>query len=205
MLVVGAESGVQSVKDLVASASASAGKCFYASPGSGTANYLNTEQFLQAMGIKAQHVGYKGKMESLIEFASSRAYFTCVSMAALWLIQDGKRVAIAQLFQQLPGVPLIAEVVPAWARNGSQIIPAPAGTPIDIPRQLSREIARIPALRDIKTRLGSMVFLATTGTSEDCERDLRSDIATFATLRKVLRLRTMERRCTRSISVLPFA
>jgi hypothetical protein len=67
-------------------------------------------------------------------------------------------VAIAQCFQQLPGVPLIADVVPAWTRNGSQIIPAMAGMPIDIVHQFSTGTARIPASPDIKTPLGQHGF-----------------------------------------------
>ena len=91
MLVVGAESGVQSVKDLVASASASAGKFFYASPGSGTASYLTAEQFREAVGSKARHVGYESKMESLTAVATGRAHVTGASMSATTWEMGGDR------------------------------------------------------------------------------------------------------------------
>lgn len=179
---MGAGLGIKSVKELVAFASASPGKIFYASPGAGTANFLNAERFRQAVGIKAQHVGYKGEMESLIEVAAGRAHFTSSSIAAYPLVQDGKLVAIAQRFQHLTGVPLIADVAPAWTRVGSQIILAPAGTPIAIRRQLSNEIARILALPDIKQRLEHVAFRITPSSPEVAEQSLRADIETLKQL-----------------------
>jgi tripartite-type tricarboxylate transporter receptor subunit TctC len=189
VLVVGAGSGIKSVKELVALANANAGKFFFASPGAGTANYLNAVRFHQAVGIKAQHVGFKGESEALIEVAAGRAHFTSSSTAAYPLIQEGKLVALAQRFQHLPGVPLIADVAPAWTRHGSQVILTPAGVPITIRRKLSTEIGRILALPDIKNRLESMGFRITPSSPEEADRGLRADIETFTRLVKELGLR----------------
>jgi tripartite-type tricarboxylate transporter receptor subunit TctC len=182
--------GVKSIKDLAAYANARPGKVFFATPAAGGADHMNVERFRLAAGIKAQHVAFKGPVESLIEVAAGRSLFTATGLtAAMPLIKDGKLVALVQRVPGLPGVPLAADVVPEWTRIGAQAMLAPAGTPLAIRQKLSKEIARVLNLPDIRERLNAAAFHVTTSTPEEHEHNLRADIAAFAKVIKEIGLK----------------
>lgn len=190
VVVVSPTLGVRSVKELVAYAAARPGKMFHATGAVGGVEHLIAERFKFATGIKAQHVSYKGTAESLIETAAGRSQFTATGQtAAQPFIQDGKLVALVQVAPGLPGVPLAAEVVPQWTQMGRQAILAPAGTPLAIRQQISKEVARVLGLPEIRERLNAVGFRITPSTPEEHERNLRADIAAFAKVVKDIGLK----------------
>jgi tripartite-type tricarboxylate transporter receptor subunit TctC len=182
--------GVKTVKDLVDYAQTRPGKVFFASPVAGGMDHMNAERFRIAAGIKAQHVSYKGSGESAIEVAAGRAQFTVVSMAvAMPLVRDGKVVPLVQRHPVLPGVPLIADVLPEWTLVGASSVLAPAGTPLALRQQIGKDIARVLNLPDIKERLEAVAFHVETTTPEEQERRLRATIAAFAKVMKEIGLK----------------
>lgn len=181
-LLVGMMHSVKSVKDLIALAQTQPGKVLFSSPGAGSADHMNGERFRLAAGIKVQHVGFKGQSESLIEVIAGRVHYSCASLTSgLPFIKDGKilALALAQRTSVLPGVPSMAEALPGWGRNGSQAILAPAGTPLAIRQQISKEVARVLSLPDIKERLQAVSFNIAPSTPEEHDRNLRADIVVF--------------------------
>ncbi len=190
VVVVGPGMGVKTVKDLVAYAQARPGKIFFASPVAGGMDHMNSERFRIAAGVKAQHVSYKGSGEALIEVAAGRAHFTVVSvLVAQSLIKDGKVVPLMQRHAVLPGVPLIADVLPEWTLVGASSVYAPAGTPLPLRQQIGRDIARVLQLPELKERLDSVGIHVATTTPEEHDRRLRSDIAAFAKVMKEIGLK----------------
>ena len=190
VVVVGPAMGVKTVKELLAYSQARPGKIFFASPVAGGMDHMNSERFRIAAGIKAQHVSYKGSGEALIEVAAGRAHFTVVSvLIAQSLIKDGKVVAIMQRHPILPGVPLIADVLPEWTLVGASAVYAPAGTPLPLRRQIGKDIARVLQLPDLKERLDSVGIHVATTTPEEHDRKLRADIAAFAKVMKEIGLK----------------
>ena len=182
--------GVKTVKDLVDYAQTRPGKVFFASPVAGGMDHMNAERFRIAAGIKAQHVSFKGSGESALEVAAGRAQFTVVSvMVAMPLVKDGKAVPLVQRHPVLPGVPLIAEVVPEWTLVGASSVLAPAGTPLAIRRQIGKDIAGVLNLPDLKARLEGVAFHVETTTPEEQERRLRATIAAFAKVMKEIGLK----------------
>ncbi len=183
--------GVKTLKEFIAHANARSGKLLYGSTGALTSTHLSTERFRNAIGIRAQHVGFKGQVEYVIEVVAGRVHFGAPGlMVALPLIKDGKLVplvvAIPQRSPLLPDVPTAQEVAPGWGRDGSQAWLAPAGTPLAIRRQISREMARNLALPDVKTRLQAMGFFIAPTSPEEHEKNLRADIEIFSRLVKSL-------------------
>ena len=79
----------------------------------------------------------------------------------------------------LPQVPAAPEVLPGWGRDGSQAWLAPAGTPLAIRRQISREMARNLALPEVRERLQNLGFQAAPTTPEEHDKNLRADIDVF--------------------------
>ncbi len=190
VVVVGPGMGVKTVKELVAYSQARPGKIFFASPVAGGMDHMNSERFRLAAGVKAQHVSYKGSGEAMIEVAAGRAHFTVVSvLVAQSLISDGKVVPLMQRFPVLPGVPLIADILPAWTLVGASAVYAPAGTPLPLRRQIGKDIARVLQFPDLKERLDSVGIHVATTTPEEHERKLRADISAFAKVMKEIGLK----------------
>ncbi len=190
VVVVGPGMGVKTAKELAAYAQARPGKIFFASPVAGGMDHMNSERFRIAAGVKAQHVSYKGSGEALIEVAAGRAHFTVVSvLVAQSLIKDGKVVALMQRHPVLPGVPLIADVLPEWTLVGASAVYAPAGTPLPLRRQIGADISRVLHLPELKERLDSVGIHVATTTPEEHEKRLRNDIAAFAKVMKEIGLK----------------
>ena len=181
VVLVGAGLGVKSVQELVAFANTRPGKVFVGTGQLGSPDHLNVETFKFAAGIKAQHVAFKGQADALLQTVAGRSHFTVTGLtAAMPLVTDGKLIALLQRVPGLPGVPTAADVMPNWKENGAQAIWAPAGTPLTIRQQISKEVARILSLPDIRERLQAVFFHIEPTTPEEQERKLRADIATIA-------------------------
>jgi tripartite-type tricarboxylate transporter receptor subunit TctC len=135
-------------------------------------------------------VSFKGSGEALIEVAAGRAHFTVVSvLVAQSLIRDGKVVPLVQRHPVLPGVPLIADVLPEWTLVGASAVYAPAGTPLALRQQIGKDIAQVLNSPDLKERLESFGIHVSTTTPEEHDRKLRADIAAFAKVMKEIGLK----------------
>ena len=194
VLVVAPALGVRSVKELIALVQSKPGQMFYASAGAGSSMHMNAERFRFAAGVKATHVAFKSPPEALVEVMAGRVQWTLPGLGpALPLIKDGKVVALAVLTPQrsplLPDVPAMAEALPGYARDGSYSLMAPAKTPRPILNRISKEVARILDLPDIKERFQPMGFAPAPTTPEEQDKILRSDIETFTRVAKLAGLR----------------
>ena len=83
----------------------------------------------------------------------------------------------------LPDVPALAETLPDFKRpETSSGLLAPAGTPRPVLNQISKEVARILDLPDVKERLQAIGFVPAPTTPEDYDKILRAQIETFSKL-----------------------
>jgi len=182
-LVVAPSLGIKSAKELIALGHAQPGKILFGSAGAGSATHMNAERFRFAAGIKAVHVGFKGQPEFLIEIIAGRVHFGMAGLGpSLGLIKDGRLLLLAVVPNRtplLPEVPALSEILPGAGRDGSQMWLAPAGTPRAILQQLSREMARILELPEVRERLQSVAFHIAPSTPGETDRMVRNDIAAF--------------------------
>ncbi len=185
-LVVSPTLGPKSVKELIALGHSLPGKFFFGSAGSGSGTHMNAERFRIAANIKAVHVAFKGQPEFLIEIVAGRVHYGVAGLGpAMSLIKENRLLPLAVLPQRtplLPEVPALSEILPSAARDGFQLWLAPAGTPLAIRQQLSREIARVLTLPEVKERLLNVAFQIHHSSPEETERLLRADIASFTKL-----------------------
>jgi tripartite-type tricarboxylate transporter receptor subunit TctC len=186
VLVVAPALGVKSVKEFVALAKAQPGKIIYGSSAVGTGSHLNGARFNLAVGIKVITVAFKGGPEATIEVMAGRTHYSSVTLfSALPFINDGKLLALAVATPQrsplLPEVPALAEMLPDFKRpeNTTGLL-APAGTPRPILVQISKEVARILDLADIKERLQGMGYVPAPSTPEEHDKILRAQIETLS-------------------------
>ncbi len=185
VLVVTPSLGVKTVKEFIALANARPGKLLFGSGGALTSTHLGAERFRIAAGVKAQHVGFKGQAEFLIEIVADRIHFGSAGVTtALPFIRDGKLVplvvATPQRSPALPHVPAAPEVLPGWGRDGSQAWLAPAGTPLAVRHQISKALARQLAVPEIRERLQNLGYHVASTTPEEHDKNLRTDIEVFS-------------------------
>ena len=193
-LIVQPALGVKTVKEFIAYAQARPGKIFFSSGGAGSSTHINAERFRFAAGIKAQHVGFKGTPEALLEVLGGRVHFCLVGLgAALPLIKDGRLTALAVSTPQrsplLPDVPPLAEALPDFGRDGSHSLLAPAGTPRPVRERISAEVGRIFALPEVKERLQALGFHLAPTTPDEHDRIIRSQIETFSRVVRMIGLK----------------
>ncbi len=195
VLVVAPALGVKSVNDFIALAKAQPGKLLYGSSAVGTGSHLNGARFALAAGIKVVTVAFKGGPEATIEVMAGRTHFSSVTLfSALPFVQDGKLLALAVATPQrsplLPEVPALAETMPDFKRpENSTALFAPAGTPRPILNQISKEVAHILDLADIKERLHRMGYVPAPTTPEELDKILREQIETISRVSRDLGLR----------------
>ena len=195
VLVVSPALGVKSVKDFIALAKAQPGKLLYGSSAVGTGSHLNGARFALAAGIKVVTVAFKGGPEATIELLAGRTHYSSVTLfSALPFVNDGKLLALAVATPQrsplLPDVPALAETMPDFKRpENSTGLLAPAGTPRPILNQISKDVARILDLPDMKERLQGMGYIPAPTTPEELDKILREQIETLSKLVRDVGLR----------------
>lgn len=134
VLVVPAGAPYKSVQELIDAAKKEPGKLTFGSAGIGSQVHLAAENFVNAAGIDAVHVPYKGEGPALASLVGGETTFLVTNVAAAMPHINGKRLRALGVtsrteFAQLPGVPAISKTLPGFENSGWFGIMAPAGTP----------------------------------------------------------------------------
>jgi tripartite-type tricarboxylate transporter receptor subunit TctC len=188
-LVVAPSIGVKSVKELIALAQERPGKVLFGSAGAGSGLHMSTERFNMAAGIKAVHVGFKGQPEMLVEIVTARVHYGFPSVGtAMSFLKDGRLLALAvntpKRSPQLPDVPAMVEIIPSFERDAAHALMAPARTPRPIVHQISKDVARVLEMPDVKERMYAISFDPAATTPEEYDRIVRSQIEVFTKVAK---------------------
>ena len=188
VLVASPALGAKSVQDLIALAKAQPGKLIFASSATGSASHLTGARFNLIAGIKVVQVAYKGGPDATIEVLAGRAHYHVGTMGVtLPFIKEGKLVALGVTTPQrasvLPDVPTLGEILVEFKRpETSHGLLAPAGTPRPILVQISKEIARIFDLPDVKERVQAIGYHSAPSTPEEYDTIRRGQIEALSKL-----------------------
>jgi tripartite-type tricarboxylate transporter receptor subunit TctC len=190
--------GPKTLKEFLDYAKARPGKIFFSSGGAGSSTHLSAERFNAATGIKAVHVGFKGTPDALLEVAGGRVQYCIVGLgSAMPLIKDNKLLPLAVSTPQrsplLPDVPAIPEVVAGYGRDGSHSLLAPAGTPMAIRSKISRDVARVFEMADIKEKLHLQAYHAAPTTPQEHDKIIREQIQSFGEIIRRLGLKSKQK------------
>ena len=183
-LVVNPTLGVKSVKELIALASAQPGKILYGSAGAGSGIHFTAERFRMSAGIKTTHVAFKGQPEMLIEILAGRVHYGMPGLGpALGMIKDGRLLALAVVTPKrsplLPDVPALVEILPTFRRDASHALIVPAKTPRAIINKISKDVARVLDMPDVKHQMQVMDFIPGPTTPEEFDKILRAQLVLF--------------------------
>lgn len=135
VLVVKADSGIETIADLVEKAKASPGTFDYASPGVGTKSHLTGELLKMAAEIDMVHVPFQGAGPAVQAVVAGTTEVAAVALApAEPLIKSGELNALAvtgsERWFSLPDTPTMIEAgYPKFVSETFSALLAPSGTP----------------------------------------------------------------------------
>src|SRR5688500_17821770 len=181
VVVVGPQSPVRSVKDLIDLAKAKPGQLHFASSGVAAATHLAGELFNSMAGVKMVHVPYKGAPPALVDLAAGRVDVMFASPpSAMPLVRNGRLRALATTGAKraayLPEAPTVAEAgVPGYQNTIWQALLAPAKTPQAVIARLSRELGDIAKQPEMRERLSADGTEAVGSTPQEAARHIASE------------------------------
>ena len=195
VLAVSKDLGVKSVKELIAFTRAKPGQITFGTAATGSGAHINAEMFKIDAGINAAHIAYKGPIEALNDVLGGRVTYTMLSLGvAAPFIRDGRLIALGVSTPtrdpMFPNVPTIAEAgVPGHEFEQWFGLLAPAKTPRPIVNQLSREVARILQLPDVKERIVALGSVPKPSTPEQFDAYIRAEVQKLGKVVKAANIR----------------
>jgi tripartite-type tricarboxylate transporter receptor subunit TctC len=187
-LTASAGAPFRSVRDLVEAAKARPGQIDYASGGPGSPQHVAMEMFLQAAGIRMNHVGYRGATPALNAVGAGEVPVGFFGLPTPVPLAEAGRVRILatagpQRVPTLPDVPTVAESgLPGFTFFTWGALLAPAGTPAPAVERLStalRESLAVPAVRE---RLEGLAYEVVGNTPAEFAAALARDHAAMGAL-----------------------
>jgi tripartite-type tricarboxylate transporter receptor subunit TctC len=155
---------VENLKELIAYAKASPGKLSVGTPGIGTPHHLAVAMLNAAAGIDITHVPYKGTAPALNDLLGGQIpLIWATPNVVMQYVETGKvkPLAVGSLERVaiLPNVPTVAEsAVAGFDVSVFFGIAAPAQTPRDIVERLSREIAEVDKMADMRAKMAPLGY-----------------------------------------------
>jgi tripartite-type tricarboxylate transporter receptor subunit TctC len=182
VLVVAPTQGIKSVKELFALARQKSGQINFGSAGVGSGTHITGEMFRLAAQLNVSHVPYKGVPELLADTVTGRIHYSFSPIGnTLPFVKDRRLVALAVTTTvrspSLPDVPTVTEsAIPGFEWDQWYGLFAPARTPRSIVNQLSKEMARVLALPDIRDRLAIRGSVPKPSTPEQFDKFVRAEV-----------------------------
>jgi tripartite-type tricarboxylate transporter receptor subunit TctC len=158
-LVVHPSVPANNVKEFIAHVKANPGKLSYGSAGAGNVTHLGAFQFLQANGLDAVHIPYKGSAPADMDLVGGQIQFmtdTVNSVAAFVKDKRMKMLAVTtpKRMSNFPEVPTLAESgMPGFDVGAWQGVMVPTGTPRPIIDRLNTELRKALANPEVRAKL----------------------------------------------------
>ena len=174
---------VASLAELIAAVKAKPGFYNYSSPGVGTLQQLGMELFQQQLGLKVQHVPYRGQAQAVTDFVAGQVHFTYLPVnSALPHARAGKlRILAATGTKRSPIVP----EVPTFAELGHASLDfdlwfgffGPAKLPAGVVRKWEEEIKAVSEMPDVRQNLTRRGLTPAYKTAAETAALMKSEIA----------------------------
>jgi tripartite-type tricarboxylate transporter receptor subunit TctC len=173
VIVTRADAPYSDLAGLLAYAKANPGKLTFASAGNGGSSHLVPEMFMMRSGVDMVHVPYKGTAPAISDVLAGQVNLMFDTLlTSTQHIQSGKLKVIASTtakrLPDYPKVPTVAESgYPGFEASSWYGLEVKAGTPPDIVKRLSTELAKIMKIPDVKERLDQLSTFAVGSTPEE--------------------------------------
>ena len=187
VLTVNPSVPAKTLEELVALCKREPGKLSYGSSGPGGLLHLGTEFFLDAAGIKATHVPYRGTALALSDLlAGNLQILTGGTTTMLPYIKSGKVRGLAissrTRLAAAPDIPSYGEQgYPTLDFNLWHGMIGPKGIPADIVYRMNTELDAVLRSPEVSGRLAADGVLAVGGTPEAFMTTIRAEVARWQT------------------------
>lgn len=175
----------RTVRELLDYARARPGTVNFASGGNGASTHLAGEMLRSVAGIDIVHVPYSGTGPGVTALlgAQTQMMFAGISSTRQY-VEGGQLRALAvtggQRSPALPDVPTFAEAgLPEMSAETIWGLWAPAGTPPAVGERLSREVAAILALPEIRAKAVDLGFVLAGSTPAEFAARFRRELDTW--------------------------
>ncbi|MDO9025714.1 tripartite tricarboxylate transporter substrate binding protein [Zwartia sp.] len=158
VLVVAANSPVNSVQDLVKLLKSKPGQLNFASSGAGSTQHIAAELFKDLAGVNAVHVPYKGSGPAMIDLIAGQVQYAFETMSsALPQIRGGKLKALGVASDarnpQLPDTPTMKEAGVPLVMSAWYGVYMPANTPAAVINKVNADVNKVLNMPDTTKRL----------------------------------------------------
>jgi tripartite-type tricarboxylate transporter receptor subunit TctC len=190
VLVVGANSKIHSVQELISMAKATPGELNYASSGSGTSIHMSGEMFKSLAKVDLVHIPYKGSAPALTDLMGGQVMMMFDNIpSSMTYIKAGKLRAIATTGSKrdpfLPDLPTIAESgVPGYESGVWFGLVAPAGTPKEIISRINAEMLKGLKSPDFVRRMSESGYIVNGSSPEQMAELDRTEVPRWAAIVK---------------------
>ena len=192
VLVVHPSMPVNSVKELIALATARPGKLDYSSAGAGSSPHMAGALFLYMAGVRMTHIPYSGGGPATMALLGGQVQVGFpTTPSALPQVKAGKlrglAVTTGKRSPSIPELPTIGEAgVPGYEMSTWYGFLATAGTPKEVVARLHAEMVKLLKLPDVEERLDSGGFEPIGTTPEQFAAYIRSEVDKWAKVIKAL-------------------
>lgn len=190
LLVVAANSPMNSIADVVKQARAKPGTMTYGSAGNGGAAHLTGELFASGFKLQLIHVPYKGGAPALSDLIGGQIDMMFSAIAACGpLVKGGRLKAIATAFDHrldtMAQLPTVAESgLPGFSAYEWNAMFAPAATPPEIVKRMEAELRAILAQPSTKQRFAERDAIPATGGAKELADFVREETAKWSAVIK---------------------
>jgi tripartite-type tricarboxylate transporter receptor subunit TctC len=185
----------RSLKEFVAYAKQNPGKLSVASSGSGTGAHIAAELFRRTAGIDFVIVHYKGAAPATTDLIGGQVQAMFNNpLSSMPLIKSGKVFALATTAAKrsptMPDIPTVAESgYPSFNTDTWFGVLGPAGMPRELVAKISKDVAAVIAMPDVKQSLLAQGLEPASSTPEKLAEMLRSDHDTYGKLIREAKIR----------------
>jgi tripartite-type tricarboxylate transporter receptor subunit TctC len=195
VLVVTPNAGINSVKDLIATAKAKPGQLQYASGGNGSSLHLAGELFKYMAGVDILHIPYKGTNDFIPDLLSGRVPLSFSSpLIMLGHVKAGRLKALAVTSSKRASgwtdIPTIAEAgLKGYEMDAWYAILVPAGTPQPVVMQLNRQIAQGLRSGDVQEKLSSLGMEGVGNSQAEAAKYIAAEAAKWSKVARAANIR----------------
>jgi tripartite-type tricarboxylate transporter receptor subunit TctC len=182
-IVTYADSPYKTLKDLVDAARARPGAINIGTAGIGTGQHMCLELFASTLGVKIQHVPFRGDAGAVTGLLGKNVEaIIAPATAVLGNVQGGNFRALAitakERWPALKDVPTVAEAVsPNFEMIAWIGVAAAHGTPKPIVERLNREFRRVIALPNVDEQLRNLGGFPNSSSPEEATERVKFEIA----------------------------
>jgi len=162
VLVLSPSVPANSVKEFIAYAKANPGKLSYGSAGNGNSTHLAAFMFVQANGLDAVHIPYKGSAPADLDLVGGQIQFMTEAVNSITgFVRDKRLKMLAVLSHKrmtsFPDVPTLAESgMPGLEVGAWQGVMVPANTPNSVIQRLNAEVMNALQTPEVREKMALM-------------------------------------------------